>query len=130
MKEKHYTSRPKTVYSWQEVNISLQAISNFSWFMTGVNVPSPVTLTAFCEVGQKTFRTAVFPDWSTCGFCYTKYYTLCTLYAFPASHIPIPSEDEYKGINILTGNEDVPHREWGYDSPTMHIHPDREWGCA
>ena len=44
MKEKRHISRPKTVYLWQEVNVSLQAISNFSWFMTGVNVPSPVTL--------------------------------------------------------------------------------------
>ena len=44
MKEKRYTNRPKTVYLWQELNSSLQAISNFSWFMTGVNVPSPVTL--------------------------------------------------------------------------------------
>ena len=44
MKETHYTSRPKTVNLWQELNISLQMISNFSWFMTGVNVPSPVTL--------------------------------------------------------------------------------------
>ena len=43
MKEKRYSSTPKTVYLWQELNISLQTIPNFSWFMTGVNVPSPVT---------------------------------------------------------------------------------------
>ena len=24
-------------------------------------------------------------------------------------------------MHILTGNEDVPHREWGYASPGMHI---------
>ena len=29
VKVKRYTSRPNTVYLWQEVNISIQAISNF-----------------------------------------------------------------------------------------------------
>ena len=45
-------------------------------------------------------------------------------------------------MNILTGNVDVPHREWGCASPGMYIltgngmcltrnaHPHWEWGCA
>ena len=49
VKEKRYSSRPKTVYLRQEVNMSLQAISNFRWFMTGVNVPTPVTLKCATE---------------------------------------------------------------------------------
>ena len=44
VKEKRYPSGPKTVYLLQEVIISLQAISSFSYSVIGVNVLSPVTL--------------------------------------------------------------------------------------
>ena len=64
-------------------------------------------------------------------------------YAFPVSHIAIPSEDAYSfvilyslGMRIcLNGNGDVTYREC-IPSPRMGMwltrnpHPDWEWGCA
>ena len=45
------------IYITTKLNIflsSVQAISNFSWFMTGVNVPSPITLILTLKPGSYT----------------------------------------------------------------------------
>ena len=62
--------------------------------------------------------------------------------AFPVSRIAIPVRMLIPFLFIFTGNEDVPHREWEYDSPVLHIvtgngdmptgiaHPQQEWRCV
>ena len=79
--------------------------------------------------------------------------------AFPMRHIPIPGDDvhsrwatspflgeahphsrwvtsRFPRMQILTGNKDVPHSEWGCDSPGMetwqtgNADPHREWECS
>ena len=49
---------------------------------------------------------------------------------------PFPVRINHSGMNILTGNWDVTHREWGCASPRMGMCLTRnarlhwEWGCA
>ena len=39
---------------------------------TGSRGRLPVTLTAFCDIGQEKFYIPVFLDWTACELCYTR----------------------------------------------------------